>query len=49
MLEELEKRLETAKINMRDAARMHSSNWGYWSGQHDAIKGAIALLTKQPR
>jgi len=49
MLEELEKRLETAKINMQDAAASHSSKWGYWSGQHDAIQGAIALLTNKPR
>jgi len=44
MLAELEKRLETAAINMQDAAASHSSKWGYWKGQHDAISSAIILI-----
>jgi hypothetical protein len=46
MLEELEKRLATAQINMQDAAALHSSRWGYWKGQSDAISSAIILLKK---
>lgn len=48
MLEELEKRLETAAINRQDAAATHSMNaWAHWNGQHTVLEGVIALLKRE--